>query len=288
MIKFLILSFVVSPVVRFVVSPSRELAMATMFAIVFYTSMKSEKNYFQHLKVTPHCSLDAIKKSFKAEAMLLHPDRNTSPTAASDYVELSQMYKTLVNDKKREAYVRYGDMLRGRKEQVVDMSPFDVLYVVTVNTASMLFGMCFTVLLHGQSVVNLTALLYEVFCFALDVYLRFAPDATSFLAGVPILKYYTVFEIIAFLRSFRLVFLYYHSLMGDDDEDKKWKAGICLVRNNMVTVDLLDEYIVAVQRYLTSRKPVVDSEIVWRGAPSVGNAFENRWNYSGNWHVYAH
>ncbi|GBE59009.1 molecular chaperone [Babesia ovata] len=258
----------------------RELSMAVMFAIVFISSMKSEKNYFQHLKVTPHSSLDAIKKSFKAEAMLLHPDRNTSPTASTDYVELSQMYKTLVNDKKREAYMRYGDMLRGRKEKVVEMSPFDVLYVVTVNTASTLFGMCITILIHGQSVMNFTALLYEIFCFALDVYLRFAPDATSFLAGVPILNSYTVFELVAFLRSFRLVFMYYYSIMGEDDSDKTWKAGILLVRNNLVTIELLDEYIIAVQRYVTSRKPVVDSEIAWRGAPSVGPKFENRWNYS--------
>ncbi|GFE53239.1 molecular chaperone protein [Babesia ovis] len=287
--KFILLSFVISPVVRYLDNPKRlwnrfrptagrEIAMLLLLSVVFVSNLKADQNYFQHLSVTPHDSTDAIKKAFKTEAIRLHPDRNTSATSSEEYTKLTSMYKTLINDKKREVYSRYGDLLRGKMDKVVEMGPMDVLYVVLMNTAGAMIGMFITVLVHGSNVINNSAMLYEIFCFLLDVYLRFAPDATAFLCGVPILKNYTVFELIAFLRSFRVMFLYYSSILQGDSPEFPVKTGVSLLRNNAASIEILDEHISAVNAMVTSKVPLEDSDIVWRGKPGVGDDYGNCWN----------
>lgn len=69
--------------------------------------------------------------------------------------------------------------------------------MVFLNSFVSLVGMFFVILLYGHRMVNISALIYELFCLALEVYLRFTPDARSFMSLVPILRYYTIFELIS-------------------------------------------------------------------------------------------
>eukprot|EP00371_Babesia_bovis_P003102 XP_001611749.1 hypothetical protein [Babesia bovis T2Bo] len=200
-----------------------------------------------------------------------------NPTT-TDYVTLSGMYKQLVNRRKRELYTRYGDIFRGKIDKLVDIGPMDVLYVVLMNSATAMIGMCFTVLVHGSSVINNGALLYELFCFLLDVYLRFSPDATDFLCGVPILNRYTVFELIEFMRSCRVIFMYYSNIMGNDKKEVQLKSAMSVVRNNVAAIQVLDNHITTMNAMLTSKPTSEDSDIAWRGSPTVEKNYEEIWN----------
>ncbi|ORM41936.1 uncharacterized protein BXIN_0491 [Babesia sp. Xinjiang] len=274
---FILLSFLISPIVSFLGNPSREMALIFVIMVVFFYNLKSTENYFELLHVTPHHSVDAIKKSFKSEALNLHPDRNASKTASRQYVTLASIYKTLVNDEKREAYSRYGDLFQAPLDKLIEMNPSDVLYVILMNTASGLIGMFITIMVHGGSVINTSALLYELFCFALDVYLRFAPDASNFMAGVPILRYYTIFELIAFLRSFRVLFIYYSNILESDSVELPMKSGTSILRNNILAIETLDDYLANMNILVTSEVPLSDQDIAWRGQDSVGEDYEKRW-----------
>lgn len=282
MSSYFLLSFIIHPVVGFLCNPARkwnryrkstgrDLALLVLLAIALCNSLKIEKNYFQLLKVTPHSSVEQIKKSFKQEALLVHPDRNPSPKASQEYVEMTRVYKILINSKLKEAYNRYGDIITEQNEKLQELTPAEVLYVVFITSSTSLFGIFLVIILYGQRTTNKPALFYEMFCFALDIYLRLSPDSSSFMNFVPVLRFYTIFEIIAvsgstfntelivrqFFRNFRLFFMYYSSIFGKDEEkDVSWKAGATIVKNNLLVIKNLDMYIRNIRKIIPSVPPV--------------------------------
>ncbi|NNC94510.1 MAG: J domain-containing protein [Chitinophagales bacterium] len=55
------------------------------------------KNAFKILKVEEHASLDQVKRAYRAQAKIKHPDRNPSPTAHEEFVELTEAYELIQN-----------------------------------------------------------------------------------------------------------------------------------------------------------------------------------------------
>ena len=66
-------------------------------------------NYYNLLKVSKGSDIETIKKAFRKEIALYHPDNNTSPEAKSIFENLIEAFDVLSNPKKRKAY---DEMLR--------------------------------------------------------------------------------------------------------------------------------------------------------------------------------
>ena len=59
------------------------------------TNIKQIEHYFSLLGIPKTASLDELKKAFRSKAKKIHPDRNSSPTAHSDFLELNEAFDFL-------------------------------------------------------------------------------------------------------------------------------------------------------------------------------------------------
>ena len=71
--------------------------------------LKSRKNYYDVLGVTPDSTAAEVKSAYRSLARKFHPDVNKSPESIQLFKELSEAYEVLSDDKKRHQY----DMLNG-------------------------------------------------------------------------------------------------------------------------------------------------------------------------------
>lgn len=58
--------------------------------------MSLKAKYYTILGLTSNASVNDIKKAYRSKAKQLHPDRNPSPTAEEDFIELNEAYEYLV------------------------------------------------------------------------------------------------------------------------------------------------------------------------------------------------
>jgi DnaJ-class molecular chaperone len=62
------------------------------------------KDHYASLGVSSAASLADIKKAFRQQASLLHPDRNSDPGAPARFRTVQEAYDVLSDDTKRQAY----------------------------------------------------------------------------------------------------------------------------------------------------------------------------------------
>ena len=62
------------------------------------------RDYYQVLGVTAAASIDEIRAAFRKLAMQYHPDRNSSPTAQSTFIEITEAYEILRDPHRRQVY----------------------------------------------------------------------------------------------------------------------------------------------------------------------------------------
>jgi len=62
------------------------------------------KDYYAALGLNSSASLADIKKAFRQQASLHHPDRNDDPGAPARFRSVQEAYDTLSDDSKRQAY----------------------------------------------------------------------------------------------------------------------------------------------------------------------------------------
>jgi DnaJ-class molecular chaperone len=62
------------------------------------------KDHYASLGVSSGASLADIKKAFRQQASLHHPDRNPDPQAPARFRAVQEAYDVLSDDTKREAY----------------------------------------------------------------------------------------------------------------------------------------------------------------------------------------
>ena len=76
------------------------------------------KDHYSALGVSPAATLTEIKKAYRQQAALHHPDRNAAPDAAARFRLVQEAYAVLSDDAQREAYDN------NRKRNLLD-SPID-------------------------------------------------------------------------------------------------------------------------------------------------------------------
>lgn len=62
------------------------------------------QNYYKLLKIEQRADLETIKKAFRTEIALYHPDKNTSEGAKAHFDLLVEAFDILSNSNKRKAY----------------------------------------------------------------------------------------------------------------------------------------------------------------------------------------
>lgn len=62
------------------------------------------EQYFRVLEISSSSTLEQIKKAYRKKAKELHPDRNPSPTAHEDFIQVNEAYEYLVKYKTGKLY----------------------------------------------------------------------------------------------------------------------------------------------------------------------------------------
>lgn len=52
-------------------------------------------DYYEMLRITPAASFDEVHKAYRLLAMQFHPDRNSTPEAASTMIAINEAYAVL-------------------------------------------------------------------------------------------------------------------------------------------------------------------------------------------------
>ena len=65
---------------------------------------RDPKGYYHTLGLDPDAKPEDIKAAFRRRAKELHPDRNPSPHAQSQFQDLTSAYEILSDPKKKEGY----------------------------------------------------------------------------------------------------------------------------------------------------------------------------------------
>ena len=68
----------------------------------------SKRDYYEILGVEKNADQNQIKKAFRKQAMIYHPDRNKSPDAEEKFKELNEANEVLSDETKRAQYDQYG------------------------------------------------------------------------------------------------------------------------------------------------------------------------------------
>ncbi len=77
--------------------PRRSDHISFLTLINFNTSnLNARLKYFEKLGIVPTTDLKAIKKAYRKKAFALHPDKNPSPQAQLEFIELTEAYEILI------------------------------------------------------------------------------------------------------------------------------------------------------------------------------------------------
>lgn len=79
------------------------------------------KKYYEILKVDHQSDLETIKKAFRREVAIYHPENNKSPEAKSKFEDVIEAYDVLSRPEKRSAY---DEMLKNKTQtELVVLEP---------------------------------------------------------------------------------------------------------------------------------------------------------------------
>jgi len=67
-----------------------------------------KRDYYEILEVAKNATPEEVKKAYRKQALIWHPDRNKSPEAEDKFKEINEAYEVLSNPQKRGAYDQFG------------------------------------------------------------------------------------------------------------------------------------------------------------------------------------
>mmetsp|Transcript_7377 Transcript_7377/g.10454 ORF Transcript_7377/g.10454 Transcript_7377/m.10454 type:complete len:365 (-) Transcript_7377:313-1407(-) len=109
-----------------------QFAMQTcLFCIfsVYVSIIAASKDYYKILAVPRSASAADIKRAYRKLSLKYHPDKNSSPDAATKFAELSAAYGVLSDPEKRKLYNSGGEdavKMQEQRENTPAADPFDI------------------------------------------------------------------------------------------------------------------------------------------------------------------
>jgi len=111
--------FIIHPCTGWIMQPGRfERKKSIVYAIAFLAGVAAIKsafdmqqrgpNYYSLLGVTRSSNPLEIKRAYKRKSLELHPDKNPSPDAVTQFDAVKQAYDTLMDMQQRDAYNKFG------------------------------------------------------------------------------------------------------------------------------------------------------------------------------------
>lgn len=70
--------------------------------------MATKRDFYDILGVSKNASSEEIKKAYRKQALLWHPDRNKSTEASEKFKEINEAYEVLGNPQKKQTYDQFG------------------------------------------------------------------------------------------------------------------------------------------------------------------------------------
>jgi len=67
------------------------------------------RDFYSVLGVPRNAPSEDIKRAYKRQALLFHPDKNKSPDAEEQFKKISEAYSVLIDPNKREIFNAYGE-----------------------------------------------------------------------------------------------------------------------------------------------------------------------------------
>ena len=67
------------------------------------------RDFYSVLGVPRNASCEDIKKAYKRQALLFHPDKNKNPEAEEKFKKISEAYSVLTDPSKRQIFDTYGE-----------------------------------------------------------------------------------------------------------------------------------------------------------------------------------
>lgn len=67
------------------------------------------RDFYSVLGVPRNAPSEDIKKAYKRQALLFHPDKNKSPGAEEQFKKISEAYSVLIDPDKRQIFNAYGE-----------------------------------------------------------------------------------------------------------------------------------------------------------------------------------
>lgn len=74
------------------------------------------KNYYKILGIERDVHIIDIRKAYRKKALELHPDKNTSPNASIDFIEVNEAYSVLKHATSKVRYDKLYDHIFGDKK----------------------------------------------------------------------------------------------------------------------------------------------------------------------------
>nr|WP_294996753.1 DnaJ domain-containing protein [uncultured Sediminibacterium sp.] len=87
------------------------------------------KDYYHILKIPSSASADDIRKAYRRLALLMHPDKNTSPGAAEAFIDIIEAYEILGNPASRKKYDRLSN-IQTNQHTPVAKTPEDIYSMI--------------------------------------------------------------------------------------------------------------------------------------------------------------
>lgn len=148
--------FFVHPCTAWILKPGRfERKKSIMYAIAFLAGLAAIKtglemqqrgsNHYVTLDVTRASNPLEIKRAYKRLSLQLHPDKNPSPDASSQFDAVKKAYDVLLDQEMREVYNKYG------KEGVQNNKRYDeTQFLIEVGIFYVTWGMMAFMLTMGK------------------------------------------------------------------------------------------------------------------------------------------
>jgi len=153
---FFFYAFIIHPVTAWILRPGRfQRKKSILYAIAFLAAIAAIKtglelqqrgpNYYDKLGVTRSSSPSEIKRAYKKLSLQLHPDKNPSPDASTQFDAVKQAHDVLMDMELREVYNKFG------KEGIQNNKRFDEMhYLMEVAVFYVSYGMVAFMLTLGK------------------------------------------------------------------------------------------------------------------------------------------